>query len=633
MLKFINLKKLTAKTLFGILIISSFITQAGTAHASKKVVVGACSDQDNGHGNNMAASVILSSGKVITVAKYDSTNPGKSKEDQLKSALKNGQTSSNGMDFTYGGNPFNLADSDAQFVLDNIPDIERDCDEDVDGFNNGIEEAIDTDGDGIFDYADPDSDNDGKLDSVEGNADKNNNSVLDRLEANGITVSIEAPKIQTTQLPNSSQYFVVDFNDQATGTAGFNKTNNGNTYKYSSDLDIRTANEWGGAGGSKFITQANKATIRSYNIKIDQDQKYFGFWWSAGDPFNQITFKKDGNEVAVFKTKDLVDFINSSGVSNKTAYYGNPAYSGSNTGHKNEPFSFVNIFFNDQKFDEIVVATQTAGGSAFESDNHTFSAMKQSIRGNVIHGVTPDADYDGLIDSADPEPNNPDIDNDGLLDGNDKYRTDPDHDKDGLIDGQDPNYENPDTDGDGLKDGEDPNPKDSNGDADSDGLSDAKEMKPPTGTPVTNPRNADTDNDGLKDGEEVNPPAGKYKSDPTKIDTDSDTINDKDESTKGTDPNKVDTDGDGLRDNNPKDPDPTKYDTDDDLINDGWEEIGKYKEGGDAYKLLPNGTVRDVDGDGIPNNQDTDSDNDGLSDRVEMNRTTNNPFKQDVYTD
>ena len=215
--------------------------------------------------------------------------------------------------------------------------------------------------------------------------------------AAGIIVSIEAPTVQTTQLPNADEYYVVDFNDRSSGTDGFSKSNGSTTYTYSSDLEIKSANEWGGAGGSKFITQEVLESIRSYTVSVNEDQKYFGFWWSAGDPYNKITFKKDGAQVAEFMTEDLVDFINSSGVSNTSEYFGNPAYNGQSTGHTNEPFSYVNIFFKKGSYDEIVVATLTAGGSAFESDNHTFSAVEQPIIGTVLPGATTPAAVNDLI--------------------------------------------------------------------------------------------------------------------------------------------------------------------------------------------------------------------------------------------
>ena len=236
----------------------------------------------------------------------------------------------------------------------------------------------------------------------------------------GITVTIEAASIQDTQLANPSEYYIVDFEDQ-NGTDSFSKTFNNTTYSYSSDLEVKTANQWGGAHGSKFITQKQLQSIRSYTLNVSQDQKYFGFWWSAGDAFNKITFKNDGVEVASFVTADLVDFINNSGTVDTAAYKGNPAYSGNQTGHLNEPFAFVNVFFGSESaYDEIVVASLTEGGAAFESDNHTFSAISQPIRGEIVQNNAPVANDDTATTSifssitVDVLANDTDPDNDVL---------------------------------------------------------------------------------------------------------------------------------------------------------------------------------------------------------------------------
>jgi hypothetical protein len=200
---------------------------------------------------------------------------------------------------------------------------------------------------------------------------------------NNLTVTIEAATIQTPQSKTAA--YTVDFNDQL-GTAGFIKTNGSNTYTYGSDLIVKTQDQWGGANKTKYITQSKD--VSSFNVKVNQDQKYFGFWWSAGDSANKIIFKNDGEEVAVFQTKDLVGFINTRPTAEKTLYYGNPnclstsptpTPCGTNTGHKAEPFAYVNVHFNNQVYDEIVI--QTLSGSKFESDNHTFSAQIQAVTG------------------------------------------------------------------------------------------------------------------------------------------------------------------------------------------------------------------------------------------------------------
>jgi hypothetical protein len=204
---------------------------------------------------------------------------------------------------------------------------------------------------------------------------------------NALTVTIEAPGVQSTLAPSGT--YVVDFNNQS-GTAGFNKTNGTATYTYGGDLAIKSQDQWGGANGSKYITQNNGKT--SFNVKTNQDQKYFGFWWSAGDAANKIIFKNDGQDVAIFETKDLTSFINSSAISNtvRAAYKGNPNCAsgsptptpcGSSTGHKAEPFAYVNVYFNDEAYDEVVIQTLTTTGAKFESDNHTFSTVKPPVTG------------------------------------------------------------------------------------------------------------------------------------------------------------------------------------------------------------------------------------------------------------
>ena len=225
-----------------------------------------------------------------------------------------------------------------------------------------------------------------------------NQALANQPSGRGITVTIEAPGVQSTQLPNTDQYYVIDFEDQS-GTNTFTKTNSNTTYSYSHDLQVKDANEWGGANVSKYITQSEsdlEVFNQTFTISVNESQKYFGFWWSAGDAYNVITFKNKGMEVASFRTENLVDFIDNSGVVSTEDYLGNPnpAYESLENGHKTEPFSFVNVFFNDDSvYDEIVI-TSEQDDAAFESDNHTFSAVPQVIRGEVIPNNAPVASDD-----------------------------------------------------------------------------------------------------------------------------------------------------------------------------------------------------------------------------------------------
>ena len=124
MLKSINPKKLTTKTLIGIFIAGSLVTQVGT----NKAVADTCEDSNQGHGDNLAASVTLPSGDVVTVTKFDPSNPG-NKKNQLKKLLKDGKAIGNGMAIAYnnGDAAFKLSNSQADYVVDNIPDLEDSC--------------------------------------------------------------------------------------------------------------------------------------------------------------------------------------------------------------------------------------------------------------------------------------------------------------------------------------------------------------------------------------------------------------------------------------------------------------------------------------------------------------------------
>lgn len=85
MLKFINLRKLSTKILFGILITGSLVIPTGT----KNVLAGQCSN--NGNGNNADIIITLSTGRKLTVSKFDPSNPGNG--NNLTKAINNATSS------------------------------------------------------------------------------------------------------------------------------------------------------------------------------------------------------------------------------------------------------------------------------------------------------------------------------------------------------------------------------------------------------------------------------------------------------------------------------------------------------------------------------------------------------------
>ena len=269
----------------------------------------------------------------------------------------------------------------------------------------------------------------------------------------------------------------------------------------------------------------------------------------------------------------------------------------------------------------------------------------------------------GTVGSGETDPNNPDTDGDGLTDGQEVNQigsspldtdTDDGTVTDGVEVGQGTNpvnnpsddiVDNTDTDGDGRPDNVDT-------DDDNDGLTDDEEAGL-----GTNPLLGDTDGDGIQDGTELGrttAPADSFggpvsfrpdadpstTTDPTDPDTDGDGLTDGQEDpnfdgasprsiggtgTTGageTDPTNPDTDGDGLTDgeevttvgSNPLD-----TDTDDGTVGDGVE-VG---QGTNPVNDPSDDILSDTDGDGRPDNVDTDDDNDGLTDDEEAALGTN----------
>ena len=290
-----------------------------------------------------------------------------------------------------------------------------------------------------------------------------------------------------------------------------------------------------------------------------------------------------------------------------------------------------------------------------------------------------DTDGDGLSDGnevhiSNTNPLNADTDGDGINDGPEvnTFFTNPnraDSDSDGLTDLQEiligTNPNNPDTDGDTLTDGQEvltyttsPLLRDTDGDllsdatevnvtltnpkvadTDADGLSDSYEVN----TSTTNPTNPDTDGDGVSDGAEVN----IYHSNPKNVDTDGDTMHDGfevinsclnvlvadgaadpdldfvgnlGELAQGTLPCNPDTDGDGFRDKTATSqahnnavpgednciliPNPTQLNSDGDFI--------------DLPPVFSFDDLTNPKSDAIGDPCDTDRDNDGIPDSVEL---------------
>lgn len=109
-------------------------------------------------------------------------------------------------------------------------------------------------------------------------------------------------------------------------------------------------------------------------VNFGAQQRYVGFWYSAGDANSSMEFYSNGVLVGRFSTSILMSMLGT-GFSNTlttvsgtsvaaSQYAGNPR-NNSNTG---EPYAFINIVPTNLTFDTITMH-QAGGGSSFELDN------------------------------------------------------------------------------------------------------------------------------------------------------------------------------------------------------------------------------------------------------------------------
>ena len=166
------------------------------------------------------------------------------------------------------------------------------------------------------------------------------------------------------------------------GTFGFSPT---------APMAIVAPDVFGGAYNTDYLSLgAESGTATPVSLQLNTPATYFGFWWSAGDSNNGITFYYNNTRVGRISTLDLVKLLNSdNGLVTaingaqyvKGAYYGNP----NNGGDSTEPFAYVNIFAKGTAFNRIVFDNSGSTGTGLEMDNQSvYLGAAQPKTGSVF---------------------------------------------------------------------------------------------------------------------------------------------------------------------------------------------------------------------------------------------------------
>ncbi len=198
------------------------------------------------------------------------------------------------------------------------------------------------------------------------------------LQGTSIVVYVEAPTVQSSSVTGVT---TENFDELAPGNYTTSYTNIGGIGTYrgtpTTPFAIIAADQIGGAGGSGnyFAVGSETGSQGSVELDLSSEANYFGFWWSAGDVNNSVTFLLDGTALATFTSLDIITLLpNSVGTTvqavngtnyNTIDYYGNP----NNGNDANEPYAYVDIIATGLQFNQILISDPQFTG--FESDNHS----------------------------------------------------------------------------------------------------------------------------------------------------------------------------------------------------------------------------------------------------------------------
>lgn len=176
-------------------------------------------------------------------------------------------------------------------------------------------------------------------------------------------------------------YFGIETFDDKIGQSAFNSdfTHDDVTINLAyKDVVVISADQFGGANGTNYAVVGLNSTTRSYSIDITTSSgdgvNYFGYWLSALDSNNFVSFYKDGEEAPLFSFAPTdVEAL----LAGKPEYWGHPG-PGEHTGKNNgEPYVFLSFFYEGGTFDRVVF-TQGPGSAGYESDNHTVGFYNQT---------------------------------------------------------------------------------------------------------------------------------------------------------------------------------------------------------------------------------------------------------------
>ena len=201
--------------------------------------------------------------------------------------------------------------------------------------------------------------------------------------------TFNAGSAETTTIDNQ----VYSRNNPGTGSKNNYRwrANNTTIGTYDKIYAVAADNFGGSVDPTSNNTRSNYVTVNptsdlggltTSTLTLNQDQRYFGLWWSAGDVNNKLEFQDaSGKVVGSFLSSDITAAILRLPTSAQASYQGNPTQSPkTNTG---EYYAYLNFFATDDTtFRKVVFSNASSTG--FESDNHAVATSYNNIRGQNV---------------------------------------------------------------------------------------------------------------------------------------------------------------------------------------------------------------------------------------------------------
>lgn len=211
------------------------------------------------------------------------------------------------------------------------------------------------------------------------------------LNASTLIAYVSAPGVQSSFLTAANGAVIETFDSLSTGNRTTDYNSALGTYQLSSStpFNIQSANQFGGAAGSRYMTfGAQSGTSSPIELDLNQSYNYFGFWWSAADPNNAVSFYSGNTLLGSLTAAQLSAIVPSSGqvqALNGTIYNGSQYYGNPNNGQDSaEIFAYLNFVGSGLTFDRVLFSNNGQTGTGFEQDNHTVYLGNVTVPGTLV---------------------------------------------------------------------------------------------------------------------------------------------------------------------------------------------------------------------------------------------------------